>query len=121
MVRLQIKMSRAEELRAALSKRPALLVTQARQIVQKHGAQLQSKTMSNMAGAYTAGYSTGATARSVTLTLSQAGMTATVAPHTDYSAYLEYGTRFMAAKPTIKPAFIMQELKFVSDLQKLMK
>ena len=64
---------------------------------------------------------TGTTKRSVDITYQQAGMTAIVAPHTEYFAYLEYGTRFMAARPTLKPAWVMQRVKFANDLKKMMR
>lgn len=39
----------------------------------------------------------------------------------DYSPYVEYGTRFMAAQPFIAPAFQVQSAKFISDLQRIMR
>lgn len=115
------KIQGAKELQRAISKRPVLMAMQAKTIVAKHGALLQTKTAQNMASAYTAGYSNGATRRSLTTTFSNAGMTVTVAPHTEYFPYLEYGTRFMSARPTLKPAFTYQSVQFVNDLKKMMK
>ena len=91
------------------------------EIVKKNGAQMGSKMRRNMANTYTAGYSTGATMRSVTESLSNAGMTVTVAPHTHYVPYLEYGTRFMSPRPTVRPAFIAQSAIFINDLKKVTK
>lgn len=119
MAKISIRLTGIRELQQAIKKREDL--TPVRRIVAKHGALLQNKTVSNMNAAYTAGYSTGATARSVTNEIGDDGMSATVAPHTEYFAYLEYGTRFMSAKPTLKPAFAYESIKFVNDLQKLMK
>ena len=62
---------------------------------------------------------TGDTARSITLTMSDGGLTATVAPETEYSFYLEVGTRFMPAQPFVKPAFDIVKPKFLEDLKKL--
>ena len=30
-------------------------------------------------------------------------------PHTDYAGYVEYGTRFQAAQPFVKPAYDVQK------------
>lgn len=119
MAKISIRLSGITELQRSIEKRKDL--TPVKQIVAKHGALLHSKTVSNMNSAYTAGYSTGATARSVTNTLTNGGLTAIVAPHTEYFSYLEYGTRFMSARPTLKPAFAYQSIQFINDLQKLMK
>ena len=84
------------------------------QVVKKHGAQLSSRTQSNMQAAYTHGYSTGRTRRSVKPIFSDGGMT-------DYFPYLEYGTRFMSAMPTLKPAFDVQSQMFINELKRLMQ
>ena len=118
---MQIKLQGAKELQVKLSKRPQLLASKVRPIVRNNGSALQKKTIANMKKAYTAGYSTGYTAKSVTNQLSQAGLTATIAPHSDYFAYLEYGTRFMAARPTLKPAFAYQSVQFINQLKAVMK
>lgn len=90
-------------------------------VVMKNGAQLQQRTISNMNSAYTHGYSTGRTARSTGLTMSNNNLTATVKPTTNYFPYLEYGTRFMAAMPTLKPAFDVQYPMFINELERLCK
>lgn len=89
-------------------------------VVKKHGAQLSSKTQSNMNAAYTHGYSTGRTRRSVSPVFSDGGMTVSVGPTTNYFPYLEYGTRFMDAMPTLKPAFDVQSQMFINELKQLM-
>lgn len=48
------------------------------------------------------------------------GFTAKVKPEADYAAYVEYGTRFMNARPFMRPSFYKQVNKFKSDLQRLM-
>lgn len=92
-----------------------------KEVVAKHGALLRKRTQAEMGVAYVRGYSTGATSRSVTDTYTNGGLTAIVAPHTEYFAYLEYGTRFMDAKPTLTPAFNYQKIQFINDLRKLTK
>ncbi|MBB1086374.1 HK97-gp10 family putative phage morphogenesis protein [Limosilactobacillus fastidiosus] len=119
MAKISIKLTGIKELQQSIEKRKDL--TPVKMIVAKHGALLKEKTISNMGATYTAGHSTGATARSVTNTIGGGGLSATVAPHTEYFPYLEYGTRFMSPRPTLKPAFAYESVKFVNDLQKLMK
>ena len=41
--------------------------------------------------------------------------------HTDYSAYVEYGTRFQSAQPFVKPAYNVQKGVFIKDLERLLK
>lgn len=67
------------------------------------------------------GYQTGETKRSIGLEFENSGFTASVGPETEYSPYLEYGTRFMQAQPFIKPAYNEQKEKFKRDMQKLVK
>lgn len=64
---------------------------------------------------------TGTTKRSIGLEILDGGYTAEVEPTTDYSPYLEYGTRFMEAQPFVKPAFDEQAAKFKQDMQRLVK
>lgn len=86
-------------------------------IVKKHGSLLQSRTKDNMDSAYVKGYSTGNTARNTNLDLLDGNMTAKVTPDTPYFGYVEYGTRKMAAEPTLGPAFDVQSQEFIKDLK----
>lgn len=88
-------------------------------VVRHNGSQLQRK-MQRKAD-FTKGYATGTTKRSITLLLSDGNFTATVEPTTEYSPYLEYGTRFMEAQPFVRPAFEEQKEKFKEDMKKLVK
>lgn len=95
-------------------------------VVKHHGAELQQGIQNNadFRGHYENNVfvpPTGATKRSVTLEIKDGGMTAVAGPTTEYSPYLEYGTRFMDAQPFIKPAFDKQKKKFKKDLEKLME
>lgn len=123
MAKITFQLKGARELQRAIAKRPMMMATQTKTIVAKHGALLKTKTVQNMAAMYTAGYSTGEAGirGTVDTVFSNAGMTATVAPHKEYFSYLEYGTRFMSARPTLKPAFAYQSVQFVNDLKKMMK
>lgn len=100
--------------------------SQLRAVVQKNGAKLQSKTQDNMLKTYQGHYEgkkfvkpTGTTRRSTTLEIENGGLTAIVAPGTKYFPYLEYGTRFMDARPTLTPAFNMVSQLFESDIKAL--
>lgn len=64
---------------------------------------------------------TGATKRSIKYTSRDNGFTAKVGPQTEYSPYLEYGTRFMSAQPFVRPAFNKQKKKFIRDMKRIMK
>ena len=64
---------------------------------------------------------TGTTKRSVTLDIKDGGLTADVEPETEYSPYLEYGTRFMEAQPFVRPAFEKQAARFKKDLKRLVR
>ena len=55
------------------------------------------------------------------MSISDGGMTATVAPHTEYFPYVEYGTRFMEAEPTLSPAFQKIKQQFYKDVMDLVK
>lgn len=101
--------------------------TQIRDVVKKNGAELQKQTQKNMLNEYKGHYEgkkfvkpTGATRRSATVDIQDDGMTAVVAPNTSYFPYLEYGTRFMEARPTLGPAFRRVSPMFVEDIKRLM-
>lgn len=90
-----------------------------KKVVRKNGSELQTKMQEN--ADFTRGYATGTTKRSISLEVTDGGLTAEVGPSTEYSPYLEYGTRFMDAQPFIKPALNEQKKKFSNDLGKLMR
>ena len=96
---------------------------QVRNVVMKNGANLQEDAQKRMTKtvAYVKGYSKGTTRRSTTLSISDDGMTATVAPHTEYFPYVEYGTRYMEAEPTLNPAFQKIKQQFYKDVMDLVK
>lgn len=119
MANISINIQGSDELIAAMKKLEKM--DDVKRIVKASGARLQSDTQRRMVAAYNRGYSTGATRRSTTLQISDGGMTATVAPHTKYFPYLELGTRFMTARPTLKPAFAKESMKFVQELKGLVK
>lgn len=90
-----------------------------RRVITHNGQQLQSK-MQRKAD-FAKGYQTGQTKRSIGLEFCDGWKTAEVEPTTEYSPYLEYGTRFMDAQPFVKPAFDEQKEKFKKDMDKLVR
>lgn len=96
---------------------------QIRNVVKKNGGDLQEEAQKRMTKtvAYVKGYSNGDTRRSTTLSISDDGMTATVAPNTEYFSYIEYGTRYMEAEPTLNPAFQKIKQQFYRDVIGLVK
>lgn len=105
---------------------------QARDVVKKNGSELQKQTQQNMTREYTGHYEwakgtgrvwkkpSGDTRRSANVQISDDGRTAMVAPNTKYFPYLEYGTRFMEARPTLKPAFDQVAPVFINDMKRLL-
>lgn len=100
--------------------------TQIRDVVKKNGAELQQQTQKNMLEEYKGHYEgkkfvrpTGATRRSAAVEIKDNGMTAVVAPNTSYFPYLEYGTRFMEARPTLGPAFKRVSPIFTNDIKRI--
>ena len=102
-----------------------------KEVVQKNGGQLQNKMQreADFKGhfGWVAGKGrvfkkpTGTTKRSIGVEIKDGGFAAEVAPETEYSPYLEYGTRFMKAQPFVKPAYEEQKAKFMRDMQRLVK
>lgn len=88
-----------------------------KKVVRHHGAGLQQRMQGK--ADFKMGYQTGTTKRSIGLEMKDSGLTASVGPETEYSPYLEYGTRFMDAQPFIKPSYDEQKDLFKKDMQKL--
>ena len=87
-----------------------------KEVVKKNGAALQ-RTAQRKA-VFKKGYSTGANKRSIKLDLASNGLRAVVKANTDYSGYLEVGTRKMEAQPFMQPAFNEIQPKFIDDLRR---
>ena len=110
-----IKFEGIDELERALINKGKLDIV--KQIIRKHGAELNQGVVRN--AVFTRGYSTGQTRRSIHLTFHNNGLEARVKPSTEYSPYLEHGTRFMSAQPFVGPAFNSQKEKFKNDIERL--
>ena len=113
----RIKIEGLDELEKALKENFTL--DDVKRTVRLNGQQLQDKIQNN--ADFKMGYATGQTKRSVNLEIKDGGFTADSGPTTEYSPYLEYGTRFMDAQPFIKPAYNEQKEKFKRDMQKLVR
>ncbi|MED4083872.1 HK97 gp10 family phage protein [Halalkalibacterium halodurans] len=105
-----------KELSAALKKRANL--NDVKNVVKINGSELQRNMQRN--AVFTKGYSTGATKRSIGIDITNGGFAAKVGPNTEYSPYLIYGTRYMAAQDFFRPSFYKQKQKFISDMKRLM-
>lgn len=112
-----IRIEGLEELQKQLKKNANM--DDVKRVVRHNGSQLQKKIQRN--ADFEKGYQTGETKRSIMLEISGDGLTAESGPTTDYSEYLEFGTRFMDAQPFVKPALEEQSKKFESDLRKLVE
>lgn len=113
----KIKIEGLDQLQKALKENVTL--DDVKQVVKNNGSGLQRKMQAN--ADFTRGYQTGTTKRSIGLEMKDSGFTAEVGPETEYSPYLEYGTRFMDAQPFVKPAYEEQQRKFKRDMDKLVR
>lgn len=114
---MKLKIEGLDELQKAL--KDNVTMDDVKRVVRHNGQELQRKIQQN--ADFTRGYATGQTKRSVDLQIKDGGMTADSGPTTEYSPYLEYGTRFMDAQPFVRPAYTEQKAKFNRDMQKLVR
>lgn len=113
----KLKVTGIKDLQKALKKNVTL--DDVKKVLKHNGAELQSKMQDN--ADFTQGYQTGATKGSIGLEISGDGFTAEVEPTTEYSPYVNFGTRFMDAQPFVSDAFNDQKEKFKKDMRKLTK
>lgn len=106
-----------EKLQARLEKLAKLDAV--KEVIKHSTAELQS-TMQRKAD-FKKGYQTGTTKRSVSMQIKDGGLTGEVKPRTEYSAYLEYGTRHMVAQPFVKPALDEVKPKLKQRLENALK
>ena len=110
-----LKIEGLDKLQKALKEKVTL--NDVKRVVKHNGSQLQKAIKRN--ADFKMGYQTGQTKRTVDLQIIDGGFTAESGPTTEYSPYLEYGTRYMDAQPFIMPAYEYQKQKFKSDMKKL--
>jgi len=115
-MQINVEVEGFEELAAALGRKKAL--DYVKQVVRHHGGKLNERMVQN--ANFTRGYATGTTKRSIHMSM-RGDLTAVVGPSTEYSPYLEWGTRFMSAQPFVGPSFNAQKSLFIADLKKIMK
>lgn len=113
----KIKWEGLEDLQKKLRENASMNLV--KKTVQQNGQELRSKIQEK--AEFTKGYQTGQTKRSVNLEIKDGGFTAESGPTTEYSPYVEYGTRFMDAQPFVRPALEEQASKFKRDMQKLVR
>lgn len=94
-------------------------INDVKRVVKMNGVEMQRSMHRN--ATFTRGYQTGTTKRSINLVITDGGFEANVAPTTDYSQYLEYGTRFMASQSFVRPSYYSSFFQFHEDLARLMK
>lgn len=114
---MKIDLKGMDKLEKALKKN--VTMNEVKTLVRKHGTQMNRNA--RVGADFTQGYATGTTKRSIHLEFEDDGMTVISEPTTEYSPYLEYGTRFMTAQPFMGPAFEEQKPKFKQDLKKLVR
>lgn len=114
---MNIKVEGLAELQAKL--KDNVRMDDVKRVVKHNGSEMTKKMIKN--ADFKRGYQTGDTKRSITLEIEDGGMTAKTGPETEYSPYVEYGTRFMDAQPFVRPAYNEQKEKFKKDMSKLMK
>ena len=125
MASTEIRITGDKELLKKLSKN--LDKTLVKAAVKRNGSQLEAKAKRE-AEKFRGHYEgkkfvkpTGRLRDSINVELTDGGMTAEVAPHMEYAAYVEFGTRFMDAQPYLKPAFDEQIKDFRKDLERCVK
>lgn len=113
----RIKVDGLKELEEALKEN--VTMDDVKRVVKHNGSQLQQKMQAK--ADFKKGYQTGTTKRSIGYEIVDGGFTVEVGPETEYSEYLEKGTRFMDAQPFVRPAYEEQVQKFKSDMKKLVR
>jgi len=114
---MKVKVTGLDKLQKALKEN--VTMDDVKRVVRYNGAEMQRRMQEK--ADFKKGYQTGTTKRSIGLEIVDDGFTAESGPTTEYSPYLEYGTRFMDAQPFIKPAFDEQKEEFKKDMQKLVR
>lgn len=89
-----------------------------RGVVKNHTGKLQ-RTAKRKA-VFTKGYSTGNLKRNITIGLEDGGLTGRVKADTDYSGYVEKGTRKMSAQPFMEPAVEDVAPDFIKALKEVL-
>lgn len=113
----RIQLKGMDKLVAGLLKRAKMDVV--KQIIKQQTAQLQTRAQQMTGTVYA--HPTGATKRGIKLSLEDGGLTGIVGMSMEYNPYTEKGTRFMRARPVLKPAFLYQKVQFINQLKQAAK
>lgn len=121
---MSISFNGIKELKDLLKDRKPLM----RECVNKHTSKLENrmKRKAQKGEAFLKGYSKGWTKKTIDAKINgddsrNYRYVGVVAPHTNYSAYLEYGTRFMDAEPFVEPSIAEQEPEFFKDVKRVIE
>ncbi|MRI74098.1 hypothetical protein FDP51_08780 [Enterococcus mundtii] len=106
---LQIKGLRALDQKLARN----IQMKEVRQIIRTNGTEMNETAQRK------APVDTSFLRRSINFSMLDSGFTAMSMAGADYAGYVEWGTRFMSAQPYMKPAFISQKVRFLTDLRRL--
>ncbi|MEY4716077.1 phage tail protein [Lacticaseibacillus paracasei] len=90
-----------------------------KQIIKQQTAQLQARSKQMTGTVYA--HPTGATKHGIMLSFEDGGLTGIVGMSMEYNPYTENGTRFMRARPVLKPAFLYQKMQFINQLRQAVK
>lgn len=114
---VSVKITGADVLAKAL--RDIASMEDVKTIVKVNGIRLEREIKAQTKTAYRKGYSEGYTADSVGGHIENNGLTYVAGEGMVYDPYVEFGTRFMEAEPTVGPALKKVSAQFKSDLNKL--
>lgn len=106
-----------DKLSAGLLERAKMEVV--KRIVKQQTAELQTRAQQMTSTVYA--HPTGATKRGIKISLEDSGLTGIVGMSMEYNPYTENGTRFMRARPVLKPAFLYQKVQFINQLKQAAK
>lgn len=123
-MKFNVKFEGIEQLRKALNSKERLKKVQ--NAVKASGGQLQEQAMRNakFRGHYRNGQfisPTGYTKRNIMLDIKDNGLTAEISSKSEYSGFLEFGTRYMSAQPFMGPAVRSVTPKFKKNITEALK
>ncbi|WP_099974250.1 HK97-gp10 family putative phage morphogenesis protein [Lactobacillus terrae] len=113
---IHFKISGLNELQVQLKKQANLSAVKT--AVQKSAEELEETAIRNTSTAYNKGYSKGFTRSHINKYPMGDGLSWRVVMETNYSPYVELGTRYMSAEPVMKPALNTVYPKFISNIKK---
>lgn len=103
-----------DEVTSAIAKK-AKNIENVKAAVAMNGTRLQQQSQK------AAPVDTGTLRRSIGLEIKDGGLTAECTAKAHYSGYVEYGTRFMAAQPYMRPSLNLVKHQFKADVERLVR